>query len=377
MNLNGLLLWSEIAIAIVLLGSVIVLVPHLYKKLKYEIKTSASDSNINDDTKKTWVNAAEICLIAVCILAMVIGIIILLCSFPASKMWTSFNFIKNLEPSDWIGIWTSFIDIAISIVMTYLIFNYDKTIQNAQEKQEEQEAARLDFERKQGESRALTQWASAMNFEDCIISKVKYRHPTEITLLNDIKKYGYNEVVRLTLISKTPLPVFLKFEVEKLTLTTIRYFCDDKNEIYNAEFEKIEDYNEIVNEKKSQSDIDCLFQFYSLPKKKNKISQANSGKELESTKETKFEFYLFYNSDTINEKLKALDALLFYRNDLEHISRMTINIKGKLTDTSGYYMEKDNNGNDGAVDFRLHLTGRVLLKDDPRIEIVRIEYAPE
>lgn len=376
MNLNGLLLWPEIAITIALLGSVIFLVPRLYKKLKDVIKTSASNSNINDDTKKTWVNAAEICLIAVCILAIVIGIIILLCSLPASKMWTSFDFIKNLEPSDWIGIWTSFIDIAISIVMTYLIFNYDKTIQNAQEIQAGQETARIDFERKQGESRALTQWASAMNFEDCIISKVKYRHPTEITLLNDIKKYGYNEVTRLTLISKTPLPVFLKFEVEKLTLTTIRYFCDGDNETYNAEFEKIEDYNEIVNEKKSQSDIDCLFQFYSLPRKENK-SQTNPSKVLESTLETKFEFYLFYDSNIVDEKLKALDALLFYQNDFEHISRMTIDINGKLTDTSGYYMEKDAKGNDGAVNFRLHLTGRVLLKDDPRIEIVRIEYAPE
>lgn len=335
----------EIIVVCIFVIIFIALVYCLVNKIKKYVITK------DFDQKTQWSNIAVICLMAVCILASFIGITIILCSLPQSNLWKSLHFIKNLGTAEWIGFWTSFIDIAVSIVMTCLIFNYDKSVQSAQYQREQSED-------KSRREIAVTQWATAMNFDSCDIKKIKYRHPLELMLLNNIRKSKYDGVVRIVFTSRTPLPINLKIEMNNLIISTFRCFNDEdiENGKNSASFKHCIEFDDDVFNK-DLNDIDCMFQFYTCHNNSKNIL------------ETRYEFYLLYDSK-IEKIMRTIDSLLYYSNDIEHINRIRFEFVGRLLDTSEYYLKKDD-----FVDFKLELNGRILFKTNPEIDITQIKYS--
>ncbi len=272
----------------------------------------------------------------------------------------------------------------ISFAMTYLIFKYDKDIQQKQKLDKEilenakaEEANRKErlkdfedeqnrkreafekaqrekqeaFEKKQKESIAVTQWASALNFSSCIVSNLYYKDPIELTILNSLK-LNYDGVIKIELSSRTPLPIYLKFDIKELNINTSRIVSDinsNSNNEFSAKFNQIKSINEYSKDNVDKTD--CLFQFYT------------------SRRKTHFEFYLFYKFDDYRKK-EVIESLLFFSNHFEHINRIEMTISGTLSDKTHYYMDENSTEN-----FALNLFGRITFNEKPYIEMTTVNYS--
>lgn len=353
-------------IGLVIISSIVLVV--LSKILFRRLKRESQDESIFDNSY-TIVN----CFLFFCVLITFISIIITVCSFPATEDRLKFDFIKSLDTPDWISIWISVIDIMISFTMTYLIFKYDKDVQYKQqlEKQiiddaknaenmlkqqqadfekaqrEQQEA----FEKKQKESVAVTQWASVLNFNSCIVSNLYYKDPIELTVINNVKQ-NYDGVVKIELSSRTPLPIFLEFDIKEIEINTLRIVNNDNlDSKIPVKFSSIKAIDNSC--KKIDKKSDCLFQFYT------------------SRSRTHFEFYLFYKENDSRKK-EVAESLLYFSNHFEHINRIEMTITGSLSDKSGYYMVPQK-----KEPFSIKLLGRVQFEDGPSIEITTVNYSSD
>lgn len=306
------------------------------------INTNNDDKTPKKDKKKQKINSYLNCLLFFLILISLVGIIITICSFPVSGNGLKFDIIKSLDTPDWIGIWISVIDIMISFAMTYLIFKYETNVRIRQDSYDEDNS-------KKKKMIAVTQWASALNFNSCIVSNLYYKDPIELTVLNNVKQ-NYDGVVKIEFSSRTPLPIFLKFDINEIEINTWRLVNDDNPDSkIPAKFSSIKAIDNSC--KKIDKKSDCLFRFYT------------------SRSRTRFEFYLFYKENDSRKK-EVAESLLYFSNHFEHINRIEMTITGSLSDKSGYYMVPPK-----KEPFSIKLLGRVQFEDGPSIEITTVNYS--